>query len=60
MTSGGSGAWRSRGRREAMPKPVSQPGQSRVDEHIGWLDVLVDEAAPVDLAERSRHADGQR
>ena len=24
MTSGGSGAWRSRGRREAMPKPVSR------------------------------------
>jgi hypothetical protein len=24
MNSGGSGAWRSRGRREAMPKPVSQ------------------------------------
>ncbi len=24
MTSGGSGDWRSRGRRDAMPKPVSQ------------------------------------
>ena len=31
-----------------------------VDQHIGRFDVLVDQAAPVYLAERSRQADGQR
>ncbi len=59
MTSGGSGAWRSRGRRDAMPKP-SEPDLAgrRVDEHIGRLDVLVDQAPPVELAQRDREANG--
>ena len=48
MTSGGSGAWRSRGRREAMPKPVSRACPSgAVHQNIGGLDVLVNEAALV-------------
>ena len=58
MTSGGAGAWRSRGRREAMPKPVSQTSPCGVDQDVGRLDVLVDEAAPVHLAERRRERDG--
>ena len=51
MNSGGSGDWRSRGRREAMPKPVSRTARCRVDEDIGWLDVLMDEPASVELTE---------
>ena len=60
MTSGGSGAWRSRGRREAMPNPVSRVRPSaQFDQNIGRLDVLVDEAALVRLAERGDDADGE-
>ena len=60
MISGGSGAWRSRGRREAMPKPGEPHLSGRaVDQNIGRLDVLVDEAALVELAERRRDADGE-
>ena len=55
MVSGGSGDWRSRGRREAMPNPVSRTSPSRaVHQDIGRLDVLVDEAALVDLAQSRR------
>ena len=60
MTSGGAGAWRSRGRREAMPKPVSQTSPvGDVDQDVGRLDVLVDKAAPVQLSERGRQRDGE-
>ena len=60
MTSGGSGACRSRGRREAMPKPVSlRLAVGAVHQDIGRLDVLVDEPALMDLAQRSRDADGE-
>ena len=41
-----------------MPKPVSQTLPASFDQHIRRLDVLVDEAAPVDLAECCRQADG--
>ena len=60
MISGGPGGWRSRGSRDAMPKP-GQPDRAGfgVDQDVGGLDVLVDEAAPVDIAERRRHADGE-
>ena len=52
--SGGSGACRSRGRREAIPKPGP-----RVHQDVCRLDVLVDEAPPVDLCESRRDRDGE-
>ena len=60
MNSGGSGDWRSRGRREAMPKPVSHTSPvARFTRILAGLTSLWIEAAPMQLAERSRHADGQ-
>ena len=58
MNSGGSGAWRSRGRREANAE-AGEPGLTgrRIHQDIGRLDVLVDETALVQLAERGRDAD---
>ena len=51
MNSGGPGDWRSRGRREVMPKPVSQNSPSLgIYQHVGWLDVLVDEPTSVEPA----------
>ena len=58
MISGGAGDWRSRGRRDAIPNPVSHT-LPVVDEHIGRLDVLMDEAAPMNVAERCRQVDGE-
>ena len=43
MNSGGSGDWRSRGSRDAMPKPVSHALPSWRQQHVGRLDILVDE-----------------
>ena len=63
MNSGGSGAWRSRGRREAMPKPVSRTCPvADVDEHVGGLDVLVNEPASMELTEcaRQRHSESEK
>jgi hypothetical protein len=57
MISGGAGDWRSRGGREATPKPVSPDAAGLVDQGIRGLDVLVDEALRVDLAKRRRQAD---
>ena len=60
MNSGGSGDWRSRGRREAMPKPVSRTLPSGgVDEHIGRLDVLVDQPASVELPDCAGQRHGE-
>ena len=60
IDSGGAGACRSRGRREAMPKPVSLTAPVvAVHQDIGRLDVLVDEAAPVDLCEGRGDRDGE-
>ena len=58
IISGGAGAWRSRGNRDAMPNPVSQTPASVVDEDIGRLDVFMDETLRMDLAERCRQANG--
>ena len=52
MISGGAGAWRSRGSRDAMPKPVSHTWPASVDEHVLGLDVFVDQTALVGMAER--------
>ena len=58
MVSGGSGACRSRGSREAMPNPVSLTSSGRADhQDIGRLEVLVDETALVRLAQSRRDAD---
>ena len=60
MVSGGAGDCRSRDRREAMPKPVSlMSSLVALHEDIGRLDVLVDKAAPVHLAEGGRDGDGE-
>ena len=59
IISGGSGAWRSRGRRDARPKPVRTDMTGFIDQHMGRLDVLVDEALLVDFAKSSRQADGK-
>ena len=60
MISGGAGAWRSRGSRDAMPKPVSHtwPESRSVlfDKHVLRLDVFVDQTAPMGMAERRRQA----
>ena len=45
-------------RRDAEARQPDLPGRA-VDEHIGRLDVLVDQAAPVELAERGREPDGE-
>ena len=60
MTSGGAGAWRSRGRREAMPK-ARKPRLAGygVHQNIRRLDVLMDEAALVNLGKRRGDADGE-
>ena len=59
MNSGGAGAWRSRGWREAMPKPVSQlwplTGSTRM---FGWLQVLVNQLALMQLLECGRQTKG--
>ena len=48
MNSGGSGDWRSRGSREAMPKPVSQHlACCGIHQNIGRLDVFVNEPTSV-------------
>ena len=63
MISGGAGACRSRGSRDAMPKPVSQtwPASRLVerDEHVLGLDVFMDQTALVDVAERRCHVNGK-
>ena len=60
MVSGGSGAWRSRGSRDAMPNPVSLTSPfAPIHQDIGRLDVLVDEATLVRLAHRGDDADGE-
>ena len=60
IDSGGAGACRSRGRREAMPKPVSLTVPVvAVHQDICRLDVLVDEAAPMDLRESRGDLDGE-
>jgi hypothetical protein len=57
MNSGASGGWRSLGSREAIPNP-HQPGLagSWVYQDIGGLDVLMDDSALMQLADRSRKA----
>ena len=58
MNSGGSGGCRSRGRCDAIPNPVSRTSPVRpVHQNIGWLDILVDQAALVRLAQRGCDAD---
>ena len=55
MNSGGSGDWRSRGRRDAIPNPVSQTCPVvGIDEHIRRLDVLMDEPTSVEPAKCGR------
>jgi len=58
MISGGTGDLRSCGNWDAMANPVSHTFSGLVDKHIRWLDVLVYEAVPMDLAECYRQADG--
>ncbi len=59
MLSGGSGAWRSRGRSEAIAEPgeLDLPAHG-MHENILRLDVLVHETAPMDLREGT--GDGDR
>ena len=60
MVSGGPGDWRSRCRREATPNPVSRTCPSaQFSQDIGGLDVLMDEAALVDLAHSPGDADSE-
>ena len=60
MISGGSGAWRSRGRREAMPKPVSHTCPAAdIDDHVGWVDVFVNESTSVEPAKCGRQRHGE-
>ena len=62
MISGGAGAWRSRGSRDAMPKPVSHTVRRRLgsrDEHVLGLDVFVDQTALVGMAERRCQVNGK-
>ena len=60
MDSGGSGAWRSRARREAMTKPGEPHLAVRAVHHdIGRFDVLVDEAALVELAQSHGNTNSQ-
>ena len=60
MVSGGSGACRSRGQARGDAEP-GEPHLSirAVHQDIGRLDVLVDEAALVELAQSRGDADGQ-
>lgn len=59
MSSGGSGARCSRGRREAIPKPLKPDHTCRgVEQNIGRLDVLVNEPPFVQSAECGREANG--
>ena len=60
MTSGGAGDWRSRGRRDAIPKPVSQtcPVAPLTNTWAG-LRILVEQAPPVELAQCGREPDGE-
>ena len=51
MNSGGSGDWRSRGNREAIPQPINQAP------NVGRLDIFVDEASNVQLPEGGRSTD---
>ena len=60
MNSGGAGACRSRGSREARPNPVSRIQSIRaVHQEMGGLQIPVDEAARVEFAEGCGDADGQ-
>ena len=60
MDSGGSGACRSRGRCDAMPKPVSlNLSAGAVHQDIGRFDILVDESGLMDLAQGDRDANGE-
>ena len=62
MISGGAGAWRSRGSRDAMPKPVSQTWPASplsTHEHVLGLDVFVDQTALVGMAERRCQVNGK-
>jgi hypothetical protein len=55
MNSGGSGDWRSRGRRDAMPKPVSQTRPvAESTSTLAGFDVLVDQPASVELTKCAR------
>ena len=45
-------------RRDAETRQPDRPGRV-VDEDIGWLDIFVDEASPVESRQRSRQADGE-
>ena len=60
MNSGGAGDGRSRGRRDAMPKPVSQtwPVAPLTNTWAGLRSLWM-QAPPVELAERRCQADGQ-
>src|SRR6516225_3768713 len=59
MVSGGSGACRSRDRRDAMPNPVSRTCPSAQSTNISWLDVFVDEPALMKLAQSRGNSDSQ-
>ena len=60
MVSGGSGACRSRDRRDAMPNPVSRTCPSAQSHHnVSWLDVFVDEPALMKLAQSRGNSDSQ-
>ena len=60
MTSGGSGGCRSRGRRDAIPKPVRRTSSPPlVHQNISRFDIFVDGAALVHLANSCGHADGE-
>ena len=58
MISGGAGAWRSRGSRDAIPKPVSHTRPASSDEHVLRLHVFMDQTALMDVAERSCQVNG--
>jgi hypothetical protein len=59
MVSGGSGACRSRSRREAMPNPVSLTSPVVVHQDMRRLEVLVDQAALVRLTQSGGDAHGE-
>ena len=60
MSSGGSAVWRSRGRRDAMPKPVRRTSPFvRVDEDVAGFDVLVNETAVMHARDSVGDGDGQ-
>ena len=60
MTSGGAGAWRSRGSRDAMPKPVSRTLPAASTSTLAGLMSLWMRPLPVDLAERRREEMARR